>query len=93
MQTASGDLRSDTDARRVFWFGIDLHLTPTGFALLTQLVARPATGYPRLTFPISCLHPSLFQTVCPFATEPVFLLNYVKSYSTKVVTIPSPKMV
>jgi len=38
-----GDLRFDADVRRVFWSGVDLQLTPTEFALLTQLVARPAT--------------------------------------------------
>jgi len=38
-----GDLRFDADAQRVFWCGVDLQLTPTEFALLTQIVARPAT--------------------------------------------------
>ena len=45
-QTASGNspgaLKIDTHSRKAYWHGVDLQLTPTELALITQLAARPA---------------------------------------------------
>ncbi|MHB8630199.1 MAG: hypothetical protein ACYDEO_28880, partial [Aggregatilineales bacterium] len=35
-------LRIDTDFRKAYWHGVDLQLTPTEFAPITQFAARPA---------------------------------------------------
>ncbi|MHB8629940.1 MAG: response regulator transcription factor [Aggregatilineales bacterium] len=37
-----GELRIDIDFRKAYWHGVDLRLTPTEFALITQFAARPA---------------------------------------------------
>jgi DNA-binding response OmpR family regulator len=37
-----GALKIDMDARKAYWHGVDIQLTPTEFALIMQLAARPA---------------------------------------------------
>jgi len=36
-----GELRINADTHKAYWHGVDLQLTPTEYALVTQLVARP----------------------------------------------------